>query len=178
MSTFFNRILAFILLLLLSPFIILILLINLISLKWDNPIFIQKRIGKNNIPFNIYKIKTINDNVSNDFGNILRNTKVDELLQLVNILNGTMSFIGPRPELVDKVDEYNILYTNYNLRHFVKPGITGWAQIHFPDAKATDVILKLPLDIYYVTNKSLKLNIIIIYKTLFLILKRIFNVKT
>ena len=174
----FNRLFAFLLFIILSPFIILILILNFIILKGQNPIFFQIRIGKNNIPFNIYKIKTINDNVSNGFGNILRKTKVDELLQLINILNGTMLFIGPRPELVDKVDEYQNRYTNYNLRHFVKPGITGWAQIHFPDAKADDVKLKLPLDIYYVTNKSLKLNIIIIYKTFFLILKRIFKVKT
>lgn len=173
-----NRFFAFLLLFILSPFIILILFLNFIILKGSNPIFIQKRIGINNIPFNIYKFKTINHGDSNYFGKILRITKLDELLQLYNILNGTMSFIGPRPELIEIAQSFANVYDNYNERHLIKPGITGWAQIHFPDAKADDVALKLPLDIYYVLNKSIKLDLIIICKTIFIILNRLFNVKT
>jgi lipopolysaccharide/colanic/teichoic acid biosynthesis glycosyltransferase len=174
----FNRFFAFLLLFILSLFILIILFLNFIFLKGSNPIFYQSRIGRNNIPFNIYKFKTINDDDVNYFGKFLRVSKLDELLQLFNILNGTMVFIGPRPELIDKAQSFANIFDNYNQRHLIKPGITGWAQIHFPDAKADDVALKLPLDIYYVKNKSIKLDLIIIRKTFYIILNRLFNDKT
>ena len=174
----FNKLFGFLLFIILLPFIILILILNYIILKGHNPIYSQIRIGKNNIPFNIYKFKTIIDGDSNYFGKFLRASKLDELLQLFNILNGTMVFIGPRPELIDKAQSFANIFDNYNLRHLIKPGITGWAQIHYPDAKADDVALKLPLDIYYVKNKSIKLDLIIIRKTFYIILNRLFNDKT
>ena len=139
------------------------------------PIFIQKRPGLNNKIFTIYKFKTLYDiskNVSekkrqNKIGNFLRKTGLDELPQLFNVLENKMSFVGPRPLLV----EYLKKYSNYEKkRHLVKPGITGLAQIN-PEPSGTKSWSKsIKFDIFYVSNVSFFLDIKILFNTLMLVL--------
>jgi lipopolysaccharide/colanic/teichoic acid biosynthesis glycosyltransferase len=101
-------------------------------------------------------------------GRILRKTRLDELPQLINIFRGEMSLVGPRPERPEIIENKlapSIPY--YNLRHLVKPGVTGWAQVTFRYGFSTeDSAEKLQYDLYYVKNKSLWLDIIVIIKTI------------
>jgi undecaprenyl phosphate N,N'-diacetylbacillosamine 1-phosphate transferase len=139
------------------------------------PIFMQKRPGLNNKIFTLYKFKTLYDpskNISekkrqNALGNFLRKTGLDELPQLLNILENNMSFVGPRPLLV----EYLKKYSNYEKkRHKVKPGITGLAQVN-PEASGIKSWNKsIKLDIFYVNNLSFFLDIQILFKTIELVL--------
>tara|TARA_B100001093_G_C26732555_1_gene972917 strand:- start:320 stop:898 length:579 start_codon:yes stop_codon:yes gene_type:complete len=169
----FDIIFSLILLLLLLPIMILIFF-----LVWPTigfPIFMQKRPGLNNKIFTLYKFKTLYDpskNISekkrqNALGNFLRKTGLDELPQLLNILENNMSFVGPRPLLV----EYLKKYSNYEKkRHKVKPGITGLAQVN-PEASGIKSWNKsIKLDIFYVNNLSFFLDIQILFKTIELVL--------
>jgi lipopolysaccharide/colanic/teichoic acid biosynthesis glycosyltransferase len=162
---------AFILLLSLSWLFIILFLVYLIL--WEFPIFFtQKRVGKNNLSFRMWKFRTLSLNeklplTERNFlwGSFLRFTSLDELPQLWNILRGEMSFVGPRP----LPEEYLPLYSKDQIkRHEVKPGITGWAQINGRNSIAW--LEKFELDLYYVKNVSLKLDLIILVKTLTLIL--------
>ena len=158
-------------LILLSP-ILLIITIGLLIANRGNPFFIQSRPGKKAKLFNIIKFKTMNDN--KDFhGNLLKDeirlTKVgkfvrkislDEIPQLINVLKGEMSIIGPRPLLPEYLSLYN---DEQKQRHDVKPGITGWAQVNGRNAISWQQ--KFNYDIYYVNNLSLLLDIKIIYLT-------------
>ena len=104
-------------------------------------------------------------------GNILRKLRIDELPQLVQVITGKMSLIGPRPERprIDKFLRKNI--PNYDLRYSIKPGISGWAQVNYPyGASLDDSRLKLSYDIYYIKNFSILLDFMIFFKTLKLIL--------
>ena len=139
------------------------------------PIFIQKRPGLNNRIFNLYKFKTLYDspkNLSenkrqNKVGNFLRKTGLDELPQLFNILKNNMSFVGPRPLLV----EYLKKYTKFEKkRHKVKPGITGLAQINPEPSGIKSWHKSIRLDIFYVDNINFFLDINILFKTIFLVL--------
>lgn len=106
-------------------------------------------------------------------GGFLRKTRLDELPQFWNILKGDMSFVGPRPERPEFVSklEKQILY--YNIRHLVRPGLTGWAQINFEYGDSVeDARIKLQYDIYYAKKRSLTLDIAIIVKTVKTILTR------
>ena len=135
----------------------------------------QKRPGLNNRIFTLYKFKTLydtNKNISykkrqNRLGNFLRITGLDELPQLFNILENNMSFVGPRPLLV----EYLKKYSNYEKRrHLVKPGITGLAQVN-PDPSGVKSWKKsIKLDIYYSSNISFYLDMQIFFKTLILVI--------
>jgi undecaprenyl phosphate N,N'-diacetylbacillosamine 1-phosphate transferase len=139
------------------------------------PIFKQKRPGLNNKIFTLYKFKTLYDaskNIpekkrQNNLGNFLRITGLDELPQLFNILENSMSLVGPRPLLL----EYLNKYSNYEKkRHLVKPGITGLAQVNpeLSGVKSWNKAIKL--DIYYTKNVSFFLDIQIFFKTIELIL--------
>jgi len=139
------------------------------------PIFIQKRPGLNNKIFKLYKFKTLYDapkNVKenqrqNKVGNFLRKTGLDELPQLFNILKNNMSFVGPRPLLV----EYLIKYTKFEKkRHKVKPGITGLAQINPEPSGIKSWHKSIKLDIFYVDNVNFFLDIKILLKTILLII--------
>lgn len=145
----------------------------------SSPFFIQKRPGKNGKIFKIVKFKTMNDKRDKDdkllsdaerltkIGSIVRSTSIDELPQLVNVIKGDMSFIGPRPLLV----EYLPLYTHEQLqRHNVKPGITGWAQVNGRNAISWKQ--KFDFDIYYKNNLSLKLDVTIVFMTITKIVRR------
>ena len=169
----FDIIFSLSLILLLFPIMILIFLLVWVTIGF--PIFIQKRPGLNNKIFTLYKFKTLYDgskNISEKkrqsvFGNFLRKTGLDELPQLLNILKNNMSFVGPRPLLV----EYLKKYSNYEKkRHLVKPGVTGLAQIN-PDPSGIKSWNKsIKLDIFYVNNISFFLDMQILFKTLVLVL--------
>ncbi|MBI2514585.1 exopolysaccharide biosynthesis polyprenyl glycosylphosphotransferase [Candidatus Wolfebacteria bacterium] len=158
-----------------------IMIINsvLIKLTSEGPIFYpQKRLGKNSNVFTLYKFRTMRNNhegplwtTANDkrltfLGKILRYSHLDELPQLWNILKGDISFIGPRPERVELAREYqNLPY--YEIRHVIKPGLTGWAQVNYrPSASPEEAFEKLKYDIYYIKNRSFILDIFIILKTI------------
>jgi len=170
-----KRLLDFLLAIILSILffwlVIFILLFYIISFQ-GKPFFRQKRIGKNCIPFTIFKFRTLSDNTNKPLperrfplGDFLRFTNLDELPQLFNILIGNMAFIGPRPFPV----EYLSLYSpEHQERHTVRPGITGWAQVNGRHSISWQK--KFSLDIYYVKNISLLFDIIILFKTILLIL--------
>jgi undecaprenyl phosphate N,N'-diacetylbacillosamine 1-phosphate transferase len=170
---FFDIIFSLILIIFLFP--VMILLFFLIWFMIGFPIFKQKRPGLNNKIFTLYKFKTLYDaskNIherkrQNNLGNFLRKTGLDELPQLFNILENSMSLVGPRPLLL----EYLNKYSNYEKkRHLVKPGITGLAQVNPEPSGVKSWNKSIKLDIYYTKNISFFLDIKIIFKTLELIL--------
>lgn len=148
--------------------------------------FIQTRSGKNNQPFLLYKFRTMKEEgndrsltTSGDsritrIGNLLRKTRLDELPQLLNILKGEMSFVGPRPERPEYVSELTKTIPFYKERMLVNPGLTGWDQIsgeyHSPSRE--DSIKKLQYDLYYIKNRSIYLDLSIILKTIMTVLSR------
>lgn len=162
----------------LSPIIFFVSL--LIKFKLGSPIlFVQQRIGRNNKIFNIYKFRTMNNKKESDgmllddkkrltrFGMFLRSTSLDELPELLNILKGDMSIIGPRPLLV----EYLPLYSDEQIRrHEVLPGLTGWAQVN----GRNDITWgrKFKLDIWYIDNWTLILDMKIFFLTIYKVLKK------
>ncbi|MEB5677405.1 sugar transferase [Mammaliicoccus sciuri] len=166
------------LLLLTSP--ILISASVVISKKMGNPVlFKQTRPGKNEKPFQILKFRTMTDERDSNgellpddkrmtkTGNFIRKTSIDELPQLINVLKGDLSLVGPRPLLM----EYLPLYTDeQKKRHLVKPGITGWAQVNGRNAISWED--KFKLDVWYVENQSFKLDMYILYKTFYNVIKR------
>ena len=165
------------------PFIILGILISS-----PGPIFYrQKRVGKDGKEFILTKFRTMivgaekngpvwsskNDPRVTAFGRFLRASHFDELPQLWNILKGEMSLVGPRPERPEFVKELNEKISHYHLRHLVKPGLTGWAQINYPyGASVEDALKKLHFDLYYIKNRSLFLDISIILKTINIFLRQ------
>jgi lipopolysaccharide/colanic/teichoic acid biosynthesis glycosyltransferase len=165
-------------------FFLVVLAYIFVKLSSKGPfIFKQKRVGKDGIVFDLYKIRTMiySENMNNQYtiandsrifpiGKILRKTKIDELPQFVNILFGHMSLIGPRPEQVEIVNQLSKKNPYYQLRHFVRPGISGWAQIHKPTATPIENLEKLEYDLYYIKNINVRLEIHIILKTLKVIL--------
>lgn len=141
-------------------------------------IFTQKRVGLRGKPFTMFKIRTmvhskngyLDHTVKNDgritkVGQMLRKTKIDELPQLVNVLRGDMSIIGPRPERIDIVEQFSKQNDYYQYRHSIKPGITGWAQVNKPMATPNENLEKLEYDLYYINNHSLKLDVQILART-------------
>lgn len=148
-----------------------------------NVFFSQLRIGEYGKPFTIYKIRSMtsidnhggftqsNDSRITSVGKILRLTKIDELPQLWNILIGNMSVIGPRPERPEYVHKYSEINPFFNLRHMIKPGVSGWAQIHIPRATPEDNLKKLEYDLFYIKRYSWILDVQILWKTLKIVLK-------
>lgn len=142
-------------------------------------LFKQQRPGLNGEPFYIYKFRTMTDERDNQgellpdeqrmtkVGSFIRKTSIDELPQLINVLKGDLSLVGPRPLLM----EYLPLYSKeQNKRHLVKPGITGWAQVNGRNAISWEA--KFKLDVWYVENQSFKLDMYILYKTFINVLNR------
>ena len=175
-----DRFVAAIALLALSP-VILIIAIAIYFRMGYPVIFIQPRPGKNARIFNFYKFRTMTDecdakgNLLPDekrltpFGEFLRQTSLDELPQLWNVLKGDMSFVGPRPLLVQYLDRYSLEQAR---RHNVKPGITGWAQINGRRLLDGCWEEKFRLDIWYIDNWNLWLDLKILVLTLFKVLKK------
>jgi len=155
-------------------------------------IFKQKRVGKNNKIFEMYKFRTMkslakdgsaetkgvewtkeNDSRITKAGRLLRLTRIDELPQFWNILKGDLSFVGPRPERPEFVEELNKDIPHYDMRHLVKPGLTGWAQINYEYGDSVeDAFIKLQYDIYYAKKRSLMLDLAILLKTAKIVLTR------
>jgi undecaprenyl phosphate N,N'-diacetylbacillosamine 1-phosphate transferase len=169
---FFDFISAFIGLVLLSP-IFLLVTVFLFFANDGKPFFFQLRPGKNGKIFKIVKFKTMNDkkdasgNLLSDserltkIGSFVRRTSLDEIPQLLNVVKGDMSIIGPRPLLTNYMHLYN---TFQNRRHEVKPGITGWAQVNGRNAISWDK--KFEYDVWYVDHISFILDLKILFKTI------------
>jgi len=170
-------ILALILGIILLPAALIIAI--LIKLDSRGPIiYKQERIGFNDKSFILYKFRTMVVDQSGPLwttkadkrltliGKFLRYTHLDEIPQLYNILKGDISFIGPRPERRELVELYKQL-PYYEIRHIIKPGLTGWAQLNYkPSASLEEAKEKLQYDIYYIKNRSLVLDVLIILKTI------------
>lgn len=167
-----DYILAFFALIVMAPFLIIIYLLLYFN-NQGNPFFFQLRPGKNEKLFSIIKFKTMNDkkdsngNLLSDserltkVGNFVRKTSLDEFPQLINVLKGEMSLIGPRPLL----PEYLPLYNEFQKRrHEVKPGLTGWGQVNGRNGISWQK--KFKLDIWYIDNISLVLDVKILILTI------------
>ena len=171
--------LALVLMVILSPLALIVSII--IKLESKGPvIFKQMRIGENMRPFKVYKFRSMrlhdpekyskytldNDSRVTKFGKFIRKTRIDELPQLWNILKGTMSFVGPRPEWDILAKDYARQIHYYNLRHLIKPGITGWAQVMFPYGESLDdAKKKLEYDLYYLKHQDFILDVLVVAKT-------------
>ncbi len=104
-------------------------------------------------------------------GKFLRKTRIDEIPQLFNVLKGDMSFVGPRPERMEFVSQLNEKIPYYSKRHYMKPGVTGWAQVRYPyGASEEDALEKLRYDLYYIKNYTLLLDFLIVLETVKVVL--------
>ncbi len=169
---------AFILLIILSPVLLLTIVLLTIANK-GKVFFLQRRPGFKAVPFNIIKFKTMRDAVDEKgivlpdevritkIGQFVRSTSLDELLQLINVLKGDMSLVGPRPLLMKYLERYSKEQTR---RHDVKPGITGWAQVNGRNAISWED--KFRLDIEYVDKLSFLLDLRILLMTFLNVIKR------
>jgi len=162
----------------------------LIRLESKGPVlFSQARVGESGKEFNIYKFRSMTVDaeektgpvwaVSNDervtrVGRIIRKTRIDELPQLINVMKGNMSFVGPRPERPFFVDQLKEVIPYYEIRAAVKPGITGWAQVRYPYGASTeDALEKLQFEMYYIKNMNIFFDLMIIFSTVKVVLGRI-----
>jgi len=161
---------------------LLLLVAILVRMTSQGPaIYTQVRAGRGGRSFTLYKFRTMvknsetngaqwaerNDTRITPVGRLLRHTHIDELPQLWNILRGELSFVGPRPERPEFVTLLEVRIPYYRVRHLVKPGVTGWAQVNFRyGASEEDAEEKLTYDLYYLKNRSLILDIAIVLKTI------------
>ena len=154
----------------------------LVYLEGAGPIlYRQERVGLGGQPFTLLKFRSMRADAEfcgpawatrgdprvTCIGSFLRRTRIDELPQLLNVLQGTMSFIGPRPERQHFVSQLAEAIPYYEQRALVKPGLTGWAQVNFPyGASVEDARIKLSYDLYYVKYKGILLNLSILFSTI------------
>jgi len=181
----FDLTLSLVLLVLALPVMLLAAL--LIFLESGAPVFfLQERVGRGGRPFLCVKFRSMrtdaegdgvarwateNDSRVTPFGRVLRKLRIDELPQLFNVLSGEMSLVGPRPERPAFVSGLTEQIRFYDLRHSIKPGLTGWAQIRYPyGASVEDARRKLQYDLYYVKNHSLALDVLILMETVRVVL--------
>ena len=178
LKSLFDKTLALFLIILFSPIYIIVSL--LILWRMGSPIlFRQKRPGKDEKIFGIYKFRTMTNEKDADgnllpdeqrlvgIGKFIRSTSLDELPQLFNVLKGEMRFVGPRPLLIEYLDLYN---ETQKRRHDVKPGITGWAQVNGRNAISWEQ--KFEYDVWYVDNQSFWLDMKILWMTFLKVVKR------
>ncbi|MGK2907452.1 MAG: TIGR03013 family XrtA/PEP-CTERM system glycosyltransferase [Desulfuromonadales bacterium] len=178
-------VLAFMGILLVLPFLPIVAV--LIKLSSPGPVlFRQLRVGERGREFTLIKFRTMCDDAEKETGPVwasendpritrlggwLRKARIDEIPQLFNVLMGDMSFIGPRPERKEFVERLSEKIPYYGKRHFLKPGVTGWAQIKYPyGASDEDALEKLRYDLYYIKNYSLTLDLMIILETIKVVL--------
>jgi sugar transferase (PEP-CTERM system associated) len=169
------------------PLIPVIMLI--IKADSPGPVFLrQVRVGEKEKKFVLYKFRTMCHDAETKTGAVwaqkddprvtrvgmfLRVSRLDEIPQLYNVLRGDMGFIGPRPERPEFVEKLKDIIPFYSNRHFVKPGITGWAQVKYPyGASVEDSIEKLRYDLYYIKNLSIILDMVIVLETIKVVLFR------
>jgi len=175
---------ALLIIALLGPFVLLGCFLILITSGLPL-IYKQERVGERGTTFTIFKLRTMvknaetggpmwsceNDHRITFIGKILRATRIDEIPQVINVLKGEMSFIGPRPERPLFVIQLENRLPYYNLRHLVKPGITGWAQINYPyGSSEEDAKQKLQYDLYYIKSYSLIMDLNILLQTIRVVL--------
>jgi sugar transferase (PEP-CTERM system associated) len=168
-------------LLLASP----IIAIAAISVRMTSPgpaLYHQRRVGRHGQTFVVHKFRSMRDDAEKDTGAVwakagdtrvtsvgrfLRKTRIDEIPQLWNVLLGDMSFVGPRPERPEFVEELTKRINFYGQRHVVRPGLTGWAQVNFRyGSTVEDSMEKLQCDLFYIKNMSIALDLFIIAKTI------------
>jgi sugar transferase (PEP-CTERM system associated) len=166
-----------------------ITVLTAVAIKLDSPgpiFYRQERIGQNDEPFTIYKFRSMSQSAEANVGpvwatqddpritrvgKIIRKLRIDEIPQMINVLKGQMSLVGPRPERPFFVQTLNKKITYYSLRHSIKPGITGWAQISYPYGDSEeDAIEKLQYDLYYMKNMSGLFDLQIIFESLKVVL--------
>jgi len=168
------------------PFIPLIMLA--VKLSSPGPIFYrQTRVGLNNHLYSVIKFRTMrqdaemngavwaaeNDPRITRLGKFMRKTRLDEIPQLWNVLRGEMAFVGPRPERPEFVEWLSREIPLYELRHMIRPGITGWAQVRYRyGASLEDTKNKLEYDLYYVKHQSIGLDLLIMFETVKTIILR------
>jgi sugar transferase (PEP-CTERM system associated) len=168
-----------------------VMLLTMIAIKIEEGpgatvIYRQIRVGERGQPFQLFKFRSMredaerdgharwavaNDNRVTRVGRVIRKLRIDELPQIINVLNGEMSLVGPRPERPEFVSQLNTKIPLYRERHIIKPGITGWAQLCYPyGANETDAAEKLQYDLFYVKNRSLLFYLAILVQTVEVIL--------
>ena len=163
--------------------------LTMLAIKIDSPgpvFYRQQRVGQFDKPFTLLKFRSMTANAEaggnpvwaqrNDprvtrVGRFIRATRIDELPQLVNVLVGEMSLVGPRPERPHFVEQLSQAIPFYRQRSYVKPGVTGWAQINFPyGASVEDAREKLAYDLYYIKNRSILLDAAVLVSTVRVVL--------
>lgn len=180
-----SQVLSFFAIILLSP----VFLIVGILIKLDSPgpvIYSQERVGQYGRVFRIYKFRSMRKDAEKDgaprwaskddaritrFGRIIRGLRFDELPQLFNVLIGDIDLVGPRPERPEFVEKLQKIIPYYSLRHTLKPGLTGWAQVMFMYSGSIEESKeKLQYDLFYIKNMSLKLDLLIMFRTFKIVL--------
>ena len=168
---------------------VMLLTALLIKLESPGPVFYrQERIGRGGRSFDVIKFRSMRVDAETDgvarwaqakdprvtrVGSFIRKMRIDELPQLLNVLRGDMSLVGPRPERPVFVDQLKSQIRFYDIRHSVKPGVTGWAQVRYSyGASVEDAVRKLQFDLYYVKNHSLFLDLLILVETVRVVLFR------
>lgn len=159
-----------------------------LAIKIDSPgpvFFRQERVGNWEQKFMLYKFRTMaldaekngavwaskNDPRVTRLGRFFRGSRIDEIPQLINVLKGDMSFVGPRPERQEFVDKLKLVIPYYSKRHFIKPGLTGWAQVRYPyGSSVEDAVEKLRYDLYYIKNVGPFLDTLIFFETIKVVL--------
>jgi len=163
------------------PFVILAIFLE----SKSNPFIIQERIGKDNEIIKLYKFKSMTsndkgkwitegDNRVTKVGKIIRASRIDELPQLVNVLKGDISLIGPRPDIIGLFDDLSNKLSYYTIRNVVKPGLSGWAQIRqeIPPHSLEETKIRLSYDLFYIKNRSFILDVKIALQTLKTLISR------
>ena len=154
----------------------------LIKRESPGPIFyLQERVGEKGVPFDVIKFRSMREDAEKDgavwamkndtrvtkIGSFIRKVRIDEIPQMWNVLKGEMSFVGPRPERPVFVKQLTESIPYYSLRHSVKPGISGWAQVCYPyGASEEDALKKLEYDLYYIKNQSIFMDMLVIFRTI------------
>ncbi|PZQ33136.1 MAG: sugar transferase [Stenotrophomonas acidaminiphila] len=185
---FFDVMAALLLLLVAWPAMLLVALCVRLEGTGSTILYRQVRVGEGGRSFNVVKFRsmrtdaekdgvarwaTANDDRTTRVGRFIRQTRLDELPQLFNVLAGDMSFVGPRPERPQFVDQLNSEIRYYSVRHSVKPGLTGWAQLRYPyGASVKDAEEKLKFDLFYVKNHGLVFDLMILLQTVEVVLFR------
>ena len=171
------------------PFALLVAVAIWIESRGRGPIlYVQERVGENGRTFRLVKFRSMRTDAEQDgrarwasadddrvtrVGRVIRKLRLDELPQLWNVLRGEMSIVGPRPERPQFVEQFKQRVRYYGLRHCVRPGLTGWAQLRFPyGASEADAVEKLRYDLYYVKNHGFHFDLMILLETVEVVLFR------
>lgn len=181
-----KRILDFLFAIIILPVFLVVIAIAALLVRLDSPgaaFFVQQRVGYKGRKFCIYKLRTMktrgiftenadftheNDPRITRIGRFLRKTRIDEFPQIINIIKGEMSWIGPRPESAPLSEWYEREIPFYAYRHLVRPGISGWAAVHQGNVAEIDAArIKLMYDLYYIKNFSFALDFMIVLRTFF-----------